>query len=79
MSIAESSFWLDDIIYAFLQELGFIIFNRATKMVCLDPQILAKALACFVMPPEHESIAYSVIPTSIRKLSIIPLVVIVTT
>lgn len=74
VSVVKSSDTLPDIIFSVLQDLGFLLFNRNTKMVCLNPQLLAKALACFVMPPEHEKIAYSVIPTTIRRMSIIPMV-----
>lgn len=58
--------------YSFLQDMGVILFNRSTQMICLNPQLLAKALACIVMPPEHEKLVYGGIPVDIRGLSIIP-------
>lgn len=62
----------NDTCYSFLQDMGLIVFNRNTQRICLDPQLLAKALACFVMPPEHEKVIYGVISPSIRELSILP-------
>lgn len=62
---------VNDTCFAFLQDMGIILFNRMTKMICLDPQVIAKALACFVMPSEHEKIVFRTLPQSIRDLSII--------
>lgn len=61
-----------DSCFSFLQDMGIVLFNRRTKMICLNPQILAKAIACFVMPPEHEKLVYEKIAPHIKNLSIIP-------
>lgn len=63
---------VNDTCYIFLQDMGLVLFNRNTQVLCLDPQLLAKAFACFVMPPEHEHIVYGLISEELRKLSIIP-------
>lgn len=63
--------------FNFLQDMGVILFNNQTEMACLNPQLIAKALACFVMPPEHEELVFDIVP-EIRKLSILPKVILVT-
>lgn len=52
--------------------MGLILFNRNTQMLCLDPQLLAKALACFVMPPLHAEMVYGKEAPSYREYTILP-------
>lgn len=49
---------------AFLQDMGIILFNQRSKKICLNPQVIAKALACFVMPKEHEKEVYGEISSA---------------
>ena len=62
----------NDTCYSFLQDMGIILFNRNTQMVCVDPQLMAKVLALFVMPPAHEEAIFGNIPSRIKDLSILP-------
>lgn len=62
----------NDTCYSFLQDMGLLLFNRNTQMVCIDPQLIAKALAVFVMPPNHEAVIFANVPPSIKELSILP-------
>lgn len=63
---------INDTCFSFLQDMGIILFNRNTQMICLEPQLLAKALACFVMPVMHEQMVYGTVAPQIKELSILP-------
>lgn len=52
----ECNFNLDSSIitcFSYLQDIGILLFNKNTNMICTDPQILGKAMACFLIPPEQ--------------------------
>lgn len=61
----------NDTCFSFLQDMGVILFNRSNQMICLDPQLMAKALACFLMPPQHELLVYGRVSDELKGMSIL--------
>lgn len=67
-----------DVVYClnYLQDIGVILFNRNTHMICTDPQLLGKTMACFLMPNSQIShyfggstFRHTSIQTQVRFLS----------
>lgn len=38
---------------SYFHDIGMILFNKSTKMICTDPQLLGKAMACFIFSKDH--------------------------